>query len=39
MLFLAIDEGQLAPTVMDDIMATVRPGDNKSQVMKKVRKG
>lgn len=29
----------MSPAVMDDMLANVRPTDNASQVMKKVRKG
>lgn len=39
MFILAVDYGQLSPAVMDDILLNVHNSDNKSQVLKKVRKG
>ncbi|XP_050557055.1 uncharacterized protein LOC118282282 [Spodoptera frugiperda] len=34
----AVEDGILAPAVMDEVMANVKPEDTKSQIMKKVRK-
>ncbi|CAH1644506.1 unnamed protein product [Spodoptera littoralis] len=34
----AVEEGILAPAVMDEVMINVTPEDTKSQIMKKVRK-
>lgn len=39
MFILAVEDGKLPPTVLDEILDNVQPSDNKAATAKKVRKG